>query len=122
MAIRYTTTVDGDTLVVRAEGWDESLAEVEAYGMAVIAACVEHGVSRVLCNELELEYRLGTLETFQAAQFIAAQAPAVARIALVCRPPQVADARFWEDVVVNRGLIARVFTDVDAAVAWLGAK
>lgn len=56
----YTTTVEDDTLLVRTSGFDESLAEVQGYGMAIISACIQHGVTRVLCNELHLEYRLGT--------------------------------------------------------------
>ncbi len=119
MAIQHTTTVDADLLVVRARGFDGSLEEVEAYGLAVIEACVRSGVSRVLCDERELEYRLGTFDTFQAAAFISAQAPKVARIALLPMPSGLADAHFWEDVVVNRGLTVKVFQDPEAARGWL---
>jgi hypothetical protein len=119
LAIVHTETLDGDTLLVKSSGFDESLEQVQAYGIAVIAACIRHGVTHVLCDDLDLEYRLGTVDTFQSAQFIAAQAPAVARVALVCNPKYIADARFWEDVAVNRGLTVRVFTEVEAARAWL---
>jgi len=119
MAIRYTTAVEGDTLLVHASGFDESLAEVEEYGLGVIRACQQVGVTRVLCNELELEYRLGTIDTFRAGEFISEHAPAVTRAAIVCNPKQIADARFWETVVVNRGLQVRVFTDTNAAARWL---
>jgi len=122
VAIRHTMQVEGDTLVVQASGFDGSLAEVERYGLAVIAACVEHGVTRVLCLEQELEYRLGTMDTFRAAEFIAAQAPRVGRVAVVCAPGALPDGQFWENVVVNRGLTASVFVDEEAAVRWLRAE
>lgn len=119
MAIQHTTTVEDGILRVQASGFDESLAEVEAYGLAVIEACVRSGVSRVLCDERDLEYRLGTFDTFQAAAFLSAHAPKVGRIALVPRADGLGDARFWEDVVVNRGLTVKVFQDPEAARAWL---
>lgn len=119
MAIDYTIAIKGKTLMVDAWGFDESLAEVQEYGMAVLGACVRHQVTRVLCNELRLEYRLGLVDTYRAAESIAAEAPVVGRVALVCDPKHIADARFFEDVAVNRGLTLRAFTDLEAAVVWL---
>lgn len=58
MAISFRITVEGDTLMVVAWGFDESLEDAKAYGGAVIEAAIEHKVKRVLCDELELEYRL----------------------------------------------------------------
>ncbi len=121
MAIRYAMQVEEGTLVVRASGFDESLAEVEQYGAAVIAACRAHGVTRVLCLEQELEYRLSTLDTFRAAEFVALHAPKVGRIAIVCAAASLPDGQFWENVVVNRGLTAAVFADPVAADHWLHA-
>jgi hypothetical protein len=119
MAISFTTTIEGCSLIVTASGFDENVNEVQAYGLAIIRACVGNNVTHVMCDETQLEYRLGTVDTYQAATYIAAQAPNVARVALVTRPQSMADARFWETVVVNRGLTARVFADVASARAWL---
>jgi hypothetical protein len=119
MAIHFTTTVEGDTLIARASGFDENLEDVQNYGMGLIQACSESGVTRVLCDERELDYRLSTIDTYQAGEFISANAPAVARAAIVCQPKCVADARFWEDVAVNRGLCVRVFTSLDEGRRWL---
>jgi hypothetical protein len=119
MAIDYTVTQDGDTLLVHAKGFDGSLEEVQAYGMAIIKACLAHGVTHVLCNESELEYRLNTLDTYEVAEFIAQQVPALTKAAIVCHPRFIAAVSFWEDVAVNRGLRVRAFTDVVAARDWL---
>ncbi len=119
MAIQFTTIVDENTLVVHATGFDENLSQVRNYGLAIINAAKEHGVTRVLCDELELEYRLGTFDTYEAAAFISSQAPSVSRAAIVCRADSLADALFWETVAVNRGLVVRVFKEIAPAKAWL---
>jgi len=106
-------------LTVVASGFDESVAQVEQYGAAIIQECVAGGYTYVLCDERELEYRLGLADTFEAATYIATVAPKVARIAIVCQPGVIADAQFWENVVVNRGLSARAFVDIEAARKWL---
>lgn len=119
VAIHFQTSSEGETLVVRASGFDESLAEVQSYGLAIIEAAVRGAHTRVLCDERELEYRLKTVDTFQAAEFIVANAPRVARAALVCSPTGLEDAAFFETVAVNRGLTLRVFRDLSEAVRWL---
>jgi hypothetical protein len=102
-----------------AVGCDDSLDDVREYGKGVVEACRAAGCVRVLCDERELEYKLGAVDTFESAAFIAEYAPHVARIAIVCGPQQLADASFWETVAVNRGLSVRAFRDVPAAEEWL---
>lgn len=119
MAIHYDLTVQGDTLHVRVWGFDESLEDVQSYGLAIIEACRGQGVTRVLCDERQLEYRLNNFEHYEAAEFIATQAPAVARAAIVCNPRCLPAVGLYEDVAVNRGLMLRMFTDIDEAWAWI---
>jgi hypothetical protein len=119
MAIHYSLTEESNYLMVHTWGFDESRAEVQAYGVALVEACAERGVTRLLCDERELEYRLGTLDTFEAAQFMAAFAPSVARAAIVPNARSDADARFWETVAVNRGLTVHIFREIEEARRWL---
>ena len=119
MAIEYDFSVNGPLLVVETSGFDESLEEVQDYGMAVIDAAVQSRAELILCDERELEYRLGTTETYRAGEYVARMAPRVVRVALVCSQAACGDARFWGDVTTNRGLQTCVFTDVDEARAWL---
>lgn len=119
MAIEYQITVDGELLQVVAAGTDESLEEVQAYGMAVIHAALENSCSCVVCDETHLVYTLGTIDTFKYGSFIAAQAPRLARVALVINPDQSEDAAFWETVVINRGLMVQIFADAQAAEDWV---
>ena len=60
---------DGDLLIVESTGFDESLEEVQQYGLAILSACKQGNHTKVLCNEINLEYRLGTFDTFLAAEF-----------------------------------------------------
>jgi hypothetical protein len=119
MAIDYQTTLEGNILVVKSTGYDDSLDEVERYGLAVISACIESGCTRALCDETELEYRIGTFDIYQAATFLSEHTPRMARIAIVCNERYFDDTQFWETVAVNRGLTARVFKDVASARSWL---
>ncbi len=119
MAIHYTMTIDGEMLVVHVSGYDESLADVTNYGMAVIEAGLENGSKYILCDETDLEYRLGTVDIFQAAASLAEHAPRVVKTAIVCNPRFSVDAFFWETVAVNRGVNVRMFSDLDTALSWL---
>jgi hypothetical protein len=122
MAIKYTMTKDGDLLLVETTGFDENLAEVQQYGLAILNACIQGNHTKVLCNEINLEYRLGTFDTFLAAEFMAAQIPKLGKAAIVCNETFIEDAKFWETVAVNRGLTVRVFKDVESARDWLEVK
>lgn len=119
MAIQYTFQRQDQTLIVTTSGFDESLEEVMLYGMAVIQEAVLGEYATILCDETQLEYRLGILDTYEAAEFMSRQAASVAKAAIVCDEKNIKDAKFWETVAVNRGLIVRVFRDIESAHLWL---
>jgi hypothetical protein len=121
MTIEYQFEVQGELLRVTASGRDDSLEDVQSYGMAVIRAALENGCTRIVCNETNLVYALGTFDTFKYGTFIAAQAPRLARVALVVNPDQAKDVAFWETVVINRDLLVQVFDDAQAAEDWVRA-
>ena len=121
MGITYEISSTDNLMVVVAAGSDENLEEVQQYGLAIIENAKRLGCVKILCNELNLEYRLNTIDTFQSATFIAEHAPRVARVAIACNPEFIKDARFWETVAVNRGVMVRVFPDLAEATKWLEA-
>jgi len=121
MTITFTSEIEDGLLVVTACGTDDDLQQVIDYGQAVIDIAVRSGVPRILCDERSLVYTLGTIDTFELAKTIADRAPRVARVAIVCRPQDYEDGKFWETVAVNRGLHARAFLDLGQARAWLRA-
>lgn len=119
MTIEHETWFKGDLLCVRAWGRDDSLEDVKRYGVAVLEKARLQNCTRILCDERELEYAIGTLDTYEYARFLAQKAPRVGRVAIVCRPEQIENGEFWETVAVNRGLKVRMYTDIDEARAWL---
>lgn len=119
MAISYTMQAEGNLLKVTASGKDDSVEEVNQYGMAIIEKALACGTTHVLCDETKLEYALSTFSTFESAKFIAEVAPKVGRVAIVTSAKNAKDGQFWEDVAVNRGLQVRVMTDRKRAEAWI---
>ncbi len=119
MSIHYAFKPENNVLIVETSGFDETLEEVMQYGLSVIEEAKNGNYTRVLCNEIDLEYRLGTFDIYELAAFTASSVSCVARVAVVCNSKFMADAAFWETVSVNRGLEARVFKDLDKARLWL---
>jgi hypothetical protein len=104
---------------VKASGKDDSLEQVEKYGMAIIEAALSFGCTKILCDETDLEYSLDTFESFEAAKFIAEHAPRISKTAIVCKPSSFVDSAFWETVAINRGLHVKMCKTLDEAEEWL---
>lgn len=121
MTIKTQFQVDRHILLVKASGSDDNVDDVIHYGMSVIQKASESGCRAILCDEIDLRYTIDRADTYQEASFIAENAPHVAWVALVVHPERAKEAHFWETVVVNRGLVARVFESVARARAWLEA-
>lgn len=119
MAINYTIEADDGLLRVVAAGKDDNLRQVKDYGFAVLSAALSSRCTKVLCDERELIYSLGTFDSFESAKYISELAPDIAKVAIVCRPENIEDADFWETVAVNRGLHVRVFKTLAEAESWL---
>ncbi len=119
MSINFNSKIEDEILIITAAGKDDTVDQVVAYGQSIIQLGIESGTSKVLCDERNLEYAIGTFDIFEAATIIAEQAPRVARIAIVCRPQFLDDGNFWETVAVNRGLHVRMYTDINLAKSWL---
>jgi len=119
MAIKFELQVEKDILRITARGRDDNLKQVQEYGLAIMAAAIENNSNKVICNETELEYSLGTLDTFELAKTLAEVVPKVLKVALVCSPNQFHDASFWETVAFNRGAQVRVFKDMVSAEEWI---
>jgi hypothetical protein len=122
MSIRYSIHTDGDLLRVVASGKDDDLNDVNTYGSAVVAAAQSTGCRRVLCDERDLQYSIGTIDIYESAEFMAQQARWVMQVAIVAPAGYEDDADFWETVAVNRGLRVRMFRRIEDAERWLGIE
>jgi len=119
MAIQNHSIQEGDLLVITASGTAESLQDLLDYSTFVLKEIQRGSCARILLDVAQVEYRLGTMDVFKAAEFTARSASNVKRVALVYDPARIRDAKFWETVVVNRGMDASVFKNHTAARRWL---
>lgn len=119
MAIDYRIEQQERYLFVKASGFAESLEEHMAYAHAAYHAMIKTDLRLILVDEKELEYRLGTYDVFELAQDLVNTFEHSARIAVVLHPDNTRDARFFEDVVSNRGLLLRYFATFEDAESWL---
>ena len=119
MSIFYSFQIENDILLVKTTGSDESLEEVQKYGLAIVDKCLENNINKVLIDETELEYKLSTIDTYALAEFLSLQLPRLGRAALVCDERSLKDAQFFETVVSNRGLQINVFTSKEEARDWI---
>ena len=119
MTIEYSMNVDNDVLHAKAWGFDDDVNDVMHYGSALIRMAHEHSCTKALCDERELVYTIATIDIYDSAAFMAKHAPALARVAIVFHPDFLADAKFWENVAINRGLAVSFFKDMDKAKTWL---
>jgi hypothetical protein len=121
MAISFEHNIEGNTLKIKAHGYDESIADVEEYGFAILSLVIQNGCRHVLCDERDLEYRLSTSDTFDLAEVAAREAKQVEKIAVICDKRFMNEAAFYETVAQNRGLTIRVSADEKSIMEWLKA-
>ena len=68
MGIQYHMTFKGDLLRVTASGNDDNIEEVQEYSAAIIEACIQNNVKKVICDERKLKYELSTIDTYALAE------------------------------------------------------
>ena len=119
VGIQHEIKSDGGVLWVRAWGWDENAQEVQRYGEAIILRARAEKTRLIFCDERELKYEIGTIDTYELADQISHVAPEVSKVAIVCSAACFPDGKFWENVAVNRGLPVRMFVDYEEAARWL---
>ena len=90
----------------------------------VIAACTQHGCSRVLFEEYLRGPSLGTVEAFEIVSEGSNTArPVIQQVAYVDTNPEHDSSllQFIETVAVNRGIHVRVFATMRQAEAWVAS-
>lgn len=122
MAISYQfKVIENNILFVKTTGFDRDLDDAKNYGIAIMNKAVEHGTPKILCDEMELEYRLSIVETFHLAKYISKNAPAYAKLAIVTNKVNKFAGDFFANVGNNRGLTINFFSSVDGAKEWLNS-
>jgi hypothetical protein len=88
-------------------------------------AALEHDKDRILIDAREVTGQMPFLDRYDASKFLAEQAKErapnkIRKVALVFDAPMIDQARFGQTAAINRGLNAKVFSQIDEAVEWLG--
>src|SRR4051794_5760519 len=101
-----------------------SLAEVKKVWSQAVDAALEHGNSRVLIDASGVTGDLSMIERYQSSEFLADEIMRralgkIKKFAVCGNEPPLDPSRFGELVAVNRGVNAKVFTQLDEAIRWV---
>lgn len=118
MAMQFSMTIEGHTLVVKASGC-AGASQVQEYETAILELCRQSGVTHLLYDERHLVCQPGTIDVDRSPLQIAEVAPQVTRVAIVCDRTGAPDVAFWESAAVSHGPIVRTFRDMATAIHWL---
>lgn len=122
MSISYSFDYNGDTLIVKAKGFDDSLDDVINYNSAVEKEAIRAECNKIICDERELEYKLNVSDTYELAKFMSEKIQRDFRIAIITLEENKDIVEFWENVSSNRGIQVRVFFKMDDGFKWLNLK
>ena len=97
------------------------VGEMENIRKAVFKQVVEHGLSKVAVDVSNMTNEYTISEFFNITVENAAHKTDFPkpRVCLIVRKDQEENARFVENVGVNRGMPIKYFTDKEAALEWL---
>ncbi len=124
MSINFEVRVDAGYVVLECTGTytlDSSLqlyeqafeiAKREGRGAALVDARQVTGGPPTFGERFDQGVHVAKLQSAQAKRI---------RLAVLGHEPMVHPEKIGEIVAVSRGALARVFTDVDEAIAWIGS-
>ncbi len=107
-----------DFLVARVSGEQDSVAISLAYGSEIVRECQARKYKRVLVVE-KLKQSLSITDTYTVASQWSQLARGLKSAFVDLEHEHQANNIFGEHVAANRGLIVRLFNDMDAAEQWL---
>ncbi len=119
MPLEYSSEVIGDIYKVNVQGHCENLEEFALYTENVLRMVEEAGRNKIIIDITKVETRFGILDNYESGMIVADTAPPKLFIAVIDLEENLQDAKFWENVTVNRGVKTKVYSSVDEAKAWL---
>jgi hypothetical protein len=119
MSIEYKIETSEDMVRAKVWGEDEDLQDLINYNLALLDALVKSGARKVICDERELVYKVGTFDLYELVDKISQHAPRLLKAAIVFKSENYDDAKFWENASVNKGLQFRIFATPEEAEEWM---
>jgi hypothetical protein len=83
----------------------------------LIDACKSHNIRKALVDARDLHINFGTMAVFRAGEDAAILSQIGLCVALLTKESDIDP--FFDTVTTNRGGYVGIFTDMDAATAWL---
>jgi len=96
---------------------NEHLRQEQNVFTALIDACEQNHCQKAVIDARDLEVDFNTLEYFRAGVDASELHRYGLRLALVAREEMISS--FFDDVIHNRGVAVRVFTDLESASTWV---
>ena len=96
-----------------------SLDNAKTFFLEILRRAREEGLDRILIDARGITTEIPTMARFKFASHMAEQHPHAIKIAFVGREDAVWPDRFLEIVSVNRGVNAKVVTEIEEALNWL---
>lgn len=119
MAIEYTFEITESLLKVKTKGFDESFEDAVKYGAGIVNIAIENNCDKILCDEINLDYRLTIPETYNLVLELSHLASPEFKIAIVSTMVNKYAGKFFILTAGNRGANIDFFTDIKTAEKWL---
>ena len=122
-AVRSTIEPEAEYVLVRLAGkatGKDLVAHLRGLLSQIAGVCQERRYTKVLMNLQALEFSLSIMERAAAGEAFVEQWPRSVRLAMVAPAHAILHDHFLENTVVNRGITARGFDNLDEALVWLG--
>jgi hypothetical protein len=99
---------------------NELLIKEQNLFQPLIEACTKHHCQKAVIDARDLQVEFDTVALFRAGVDAAFLNQVGLRVAFVARAEMVSS--FFNDVTHNRGGLAKIFTDMESASAWINAS
>lgn len=123
MAVTSEIVDEREYLLLRCSGTCTSFSEVEEVFLEALAAAERDEKPKVLIDAFGVSGDLTTMDRYEAGRAWAKlnnSGPfTFTAFAIAGKSPLIDPSHFGETVARNRGMNARVFNDLDEAVAWI---
>lgn len=121
MPISYTKEMQGDYILVHAQGTTQDTDDLIRYIDRFVADCVDCGTNRILLDHRDLMFDRKFAGTYDVAvrctKRMSLDHPY--RVALIARPERMEFARVYETIGLNRGVEIKAFERPKLAKVWL---
>ncbi len=117
--IDFSLTQTDDIIYIKAKGSVVDVKDFEDYAMRMHEVVMTTGLRKIIVDESEADYQLSMIESYETGVLVSERSPTNLKVAVITTDEGLEQAKFWENVTVNRGIRAAVFLTKEEAEQWL---